>query len=296
MRIRTIRYFFDEGIKGIRRNVSFASLGVVAGALIIFGSFLALMMNVNELCNYFDSLLKVSVFLKDDITPAQRDALAASLKRLDGVTKVTYVSKETALQRAKEWWQDKRGLLDTFGPDTFPASFDISVKRASMVRKVADAAAKMDGVSDVEAGDEANIERLARLLKAVRIFMVILLIGLAAATVLIIGNTIRLTVSARRREIEIMRLVGATDWYIRGPFMVEGMALGLMGAAVSAVLVVSLYYFGARWTSSALPFVPVVTGREAALRIVMSLGVTGLVVGALGSWYALRKHLAAHAS
>lgn len=295
MRIRTIRYFFEEGINGIRRNVSFASLGVVAGALIIFGSFLAIMMNVNAFCNYLDSLVGVEVYLEDGITPAQRDALAASLKGMDGVTKVTYVSKETAFQRAKAWWQDDAGILDAFGPDTFPASFDVSVKSASMAKKVAAAAAQMDGVLKVKAGG-AEVEKLARLLSAVRVLMVALLVGLAAATVLIIGNAIRLTVFARRREIEIMKLVGATDWYIQGPFMVEGMALGLMGAAISAVLVVALYYLGAGWVYSALPFLPVVKGKEAAMRIVVSLGATGVIVGALGSWHALRRHLAAHAS
>ena len=243
MSLSTKEYFVKETYKSIRRNgfMSFASISTVAVSLLVLGMFLLIFLNTNNLAQYLESQVQVSVYMQDNASAEELKAVEAKLKKMPGVVKVTPVSKQQALARFKERLGDQEQLLNSLGKDNpFPNSFEVQVDNPERIKVITPSIGQLPKVETAKFGQEV-VEHLFSLTKILRFGGIVLVIFLAMATLFIISNTIRLTVFARRKEVVIMKYVGATDWFIRWPFLLEGMTLGFFGAVIASVCINSLY-------------------------------------------------------
>lgn len=293
MSFSTKEYFIKETYKSIRRNgfMSFASISTVAVSLLVLGMFLLIFLNTNNLAKYLESQVQVSVYMQDDADAGELTSVREQLQKMPGVVKVTPVSKEQALERFKERLGDQEQLLNSLGKDNpFPNSFDVQVDNPERIKAITPLIGQLPKVETAKFGQEV-VEHLFQLTRILRFGGVVLIIFLAMATLFIISNTIRLTVFARRKEVVIMKYVGATDWFIRWPFLLEGMTLGFFGAILASLLINSIYSALLDRIHATLAFLPLLPPSPLLGYVTLFLLAAGTGIGALGSYISLRKFL-----
>lgn len=293
MKLRTGEYFIQEVFRSLRRNnwMSFASVGTVAVSLFVLGVFLLLVMNMNRLASMLESEVQISVYLEDGIKAEDRRDLQQDIANMQGIETVKFVSREEAKQRLSERLGDQKYLLDALGDkNPLPDSFEVTVIHPDMVETAANAIARMDGVESAKYGQDV-VRHLFDITRLIRIFGLVLMLLLAGATLFIISNTIRLTVFARRKEIAIMKYVGATDWFIRWPFLMEGMVLGFIGGLLAAIALRSFYAAMAAKIYSTLAFFPLLPQYPFMNYVTVVILLSGMVIGAIGSTISLKRFL-----
>lgn len=293
MKIRTAEYFITESLHSIRRNglMSVAALMTVALSLLILGMFTVVVMNLNHMAAVLESQIQVTVYLQDSLKDVEAREIGTRITKLPGVTRVTFVGKEEAMVRFKDRLGSQQGLLAELGEaNPLPNSFEVKVDRPERVKAVALAISQLKGIEAARYGQEV-VEQLFSLTRMVRIFGVVLIIFLGLAALFIIVNTIRLTVFARRREIGIMKYVGATDWFIRWPFIIEGVLLGSLGAFISAVILSQLYSMVTRQVYESLAFLPLLPQYPFLGYVNIFVLVAGIGIGVLGSLISVKKFL-----
>lgn len=294
MSFSTKEYFVKETYKSIRRNgfMSFASISTVAVSLLVLGMFLLISLNTNNLAQYLESQVQISVYMQDTATAQDLKNTEAKLKSIPGVVKVTPVTKAQAMERFKKRLGDQqKQLLASLGKDNpFPNSFDVQVDSPDKIKTVSEPISKMPKVETAKFGQEI-VEHLFNLTRIMRFGGGLLVVFLAMATLFIISNTIRLTVFARRKEVIIMRYVGATDWFIRWPFILEGMTLGFAGAVVASFIIDVSYGALLSKIHATLAFLPMLPSTPLLYYVTGFLLVAGTGIGALGSFISLRKFL-----
>ena len=293
MSFSTKEYFIKETYKSIRRNgfMSFASISTVAVSLLVLGMFLMIFLNTNNLAQYLESQVQVSVYMQDSATDKELAAVKEKLTKMPGVVKVTQVSKQQALERFKKRLGDQKQLLNSLGKDNpFPNSCEVQVDSPERIKVLTPQLGQLPKVETAKFGQEV-VEHLFQLTKILRFGGILLVVFLAMATLFIISNTIRLTVFARRKEVIIMKYVGATDWFIRWPFLLEGMTLGFFGAVVAFILINSIYSGLLERIHATLAFLPLLPTSPLLLYVDLFLLVAGTGIGALGSYISLRKFL-----
>jgi cell division transport system permease protein len=292
MGISSWRYYFRETLRSLRRNawMSIASVGIVSVTMLIFGTFFLMVANLNNIMTGLESEVEVSVFLDKGIPQENILQIEKELKELDGVAEIRFVDKEEGLQSLAKEMQWTEEEMEVFVENPVPDAFYIKADSPDQVSKIAQEAAKLTGVEDVQYG-KGTAEKLFALAKAVRYGGVLLIIGLALAAVFIISNTIKLTVFSRRKEIFIMKSVGATNWFIRWPFVLEGLVLGLLGGVIATLILYKSYVYLLIRMQELFPFINMVRDQEMIREILMLIIVSGAVLGMLGSGISLRKFL-----
>ena len=293
MRFSTKQYFIKETYKSIRRNgfMSFASISTVAVSLLVLGTFLMIFLNTNNLAQYLENQVQISVYMQDSATDKELASVKDKLTKMPGVVKVTQVNKQQALERFKKRLGDQEQLLNSLGKENpFPNSFEVQVDNPDRIKVLTPQIGQLPKVETAKFGQEV-VEHLFQLTKILRLGGIVLVVFLAMATLFIISNTIRLTVFARRKEVIIMKYVGATDWFIRWPFLLEGMTLGFFGAVVAFVLINSIYASLLDRIHATLAFLPLLPTSPLLLYVDLFLLAAGTGIGALGSYISLRKFL-----
>ena len=293
MRFSTKQYFIKETYKSIRRNgfMSFASISTVAVSLLVLGMFLMIFLNTNNLAQYLENQVQISVYMQDSATDKELASVKDKLTKMPGVVKVTQVSKQEALERFRKRLGDQDQLLNSLGKENpFPNSFEVQVDNPERIKVLTPQIGQLNKVETAKFGQEV-VEHLFQLTKILRFGGILLVVFLAMATLFIISNTIRLTVFARRKEVIIMKYVGATDWFIRWPFILEGMTLGFFGAVVAFILINSIYSGLLERIHATLAFLPLLPTSPLLLYVDLFLLVAGTGIGALGSYISLRKFL-----
>ncbi len=293
MKLRTSEYFIREVFISLKRNnwMSFASIGTVAVSLFVLGVFLILVLNMNQLANSLESQVQISVYLKDDIKESVRKKVETDIREMQGIASAKYVTRKEALERLKERLGDQKYLLDALGDkNPLPESVEVTVIRPELVQTAAESIMKMEGVEEAKYGQDV-VEHLFDITRLMRIFGLLLVLLLAGATLFIIANTIRLTVFARRKEIAIMKYVGATDWFIRWPFLLEGMVLGLVGGVLAAIVLRSFYAAMAAKIYDTLAFFPLIPQYPFMNYVSVAIVLSGMLIGTMGSTISLKKFL-----
>jgi cell division transport system permease protein len=289
---RTFGYFFRSAGSSLIRNswMTLASIGTVAVALLVLGSFMLLAVNIAAMAAQVEEQVELTAYLAD-LSSQERASLENELKAIPGVVAVTFVSRDEAWQRLLEWYGEDRDFLAGWEEDNpLRDAFEVRADSAFRIAEVAKAVAEVRGVEEVVYGREI-IEQLLSITRAVRLVGIGLMLGLALAATFIIANTIRITVFARRREISIMRYVGATAWFVRWPFIIEGLILGLIGAILAASLLAWGYYFAVRSLAAAIPFWPFVAPWPLLQRLALALLGLGALIGVVGSGMSVRRYL-----
>jgi cell division transport system permease protein len=293
MKIRTMEYFIKEALSSLKRNglMSFASVTTVALSLLILGMFLVMVLNLNNMASALESQVQISVYLQDGLTDHEMREVGTRITKLPGVVQVNFVGKEEAMNRFKERLGEQQSLLNALGESNpLPNAFEVKVDKTERVKPVAQAMMQFKGVENAKFGQEV-VEQLFALTKMVRIFGLVIIVFLALAALFIISNTIRITVFARRKEIGIMKYVGATNWFIRWPFLLEGMMLGFGGALVAVLFLNETYGILIHQVYESLAFLPLIPQYPFITNISVVLLVTGTVIGALGSTISLRRYM-----
>ncbi|NLG80625.1 MAG: ABC transporter permease [Firmicutes bacterium] len=290
MRLATVWYFLAEGWRSARRNVSLISLGTIAASLFVLGALALILMNLNHVSQLLQARIEIRAFLEDGLLPEGVAAIRAQIQATDGVAQVTFVSKDEGLRRLRGQLGEHAGILDVVGENPLPDAFDVRVEDADRTAQVAARISRIPGVLGVNYG-QGFTEKLLATMRLVGVAGAVVAALFVAAVVFIVGNTIRLTVISRAREIEVMKLVGATDWFIRWPFLVEGMVLGLVGAAISGLLLFAGYNLAVRYITGLAPFIPVITAPEPVAALCVALLLMGVLMGAVAGGVFVKRYL-----
>ena len=293
MKFSTKWYYIKETFTSLKRNslMSIASISTVALSILVLGMFLTMVLNVNNLASHLENQVQVTIYMEDSASAEQLKQMEKVLRSTSGIVKVTPRTREQALADFKKRLGEQQKLLAALGEDNpFPASFEIQVDNPERIPQLVPQFQQMPGVETAKFGQEV-VEHLFQLTRVLRIGGVLLIILLAIATLFIISNTIRITVFARRREVNIMKYVGATDWFIRWPFLLEGMIMGFVGALIASVALYKGYNAIQAKIYGTLAFFPMLPSWPTMGWLCGGLVCVGTLIGALGSSISLRKFL-----
>lgn len=286
-------YFLRETVTSLVRNrfMAVASILTVTLSMFILGAFLSAVLNINHMATYLESQVEMTVYLKDGIKTDDVMAVGKQLKQLNGLKGISFTNKDQALANFRESMGDQAALLDSMNGNPLPASYKISFQSPDQLQDAVNLVKKYPQVDGVQYGQEI-VEQLYRVAQFIRISGIILILFLAAAELFIISNTIRLTVFARRREIQIMKYVGATNGFVRWPFLFEGMVIGFIGSGISSILLWLCYRMIQEEIHNAgLVFIPLLTMYPFIVHVAIFLLAAGIIIGALGSAISLRKYM-----
>ncbi len=293
MKMRTSEYMVRETLISLKRHnwMSIASISTVAVSLFVLGIFMILVLNMNRMASFLESQVQISVYLKDDLSKEDIRGIGDDIRGLQGIDTVAFISRSDAEKRLRERLGEQAYLLDALGDQNpLPDSYEVTVRDPSMVETTAQAIAEFKGVEQTKYGQDV-VEHLFDITRLIRIFGLVLMLLLAGATLFIISNTIRLTVFARRKEVAIMKYVGATDWFIRWPFMLEGVVMGFAGGVIAAIALKLVYAAAAAKIYDTLAFFPLIPEQPFMTIIGMLIVISGMAIGALGSSISLKRFL-----
>ncbi|MGB3366372.1 MAG: permease-like cell division protein FtsX [Acidaminobacteraceae bacterium] len=296
MKIKTVGYTFNECCKNLWRNrmMSFASATSVAATLMILGIIFVLIVNINSLAqgakDQFDS---ITVYLLDDVEVDQVDVIGEEIFRLEGVKEISFETKEDALEKYKKDWGENAYLLDGLESNPLPNSFVITLDDIGYANYVVAQVKEIDGVEEVKYYQEI-ITKMLNVTDYIKNVGMAIIFILIAISVFIINNTIKLALNSRRREIVIMKYVGATSWFVRWPFLLEGTLLGIFGAliATGAIYIIYSYTFNLFTSQFYVLIAPyVVDVKSIVFDLFVLFLIIGSGIGALGSVWSMKKHL-----
>ena len=303
MKYSVLGYFIGEGFSNVFKNKKStgASLMIMCATMIIFGIFLILGENINHIVKEVEGSQGIQVFLNADATDEQVKELGEKIRNIEvngtkAVNTVVHKTKEDALNTMKERFKEKQDLLSTFEGDNniFSESYVVTLTDLNLSQDVQDQISKFENVKKITSKDQ-TVTTLINLANGIKIVTGVILLLLIFISVFIIANTIKLTVHARRKEISIMKYVGATNNFIRWPFIVEGMIIGIMASAISIVIVGLVYKIIADNLVNSqfmkLINMSLVSFGDMFNSIIITYMLLGIGIGAFGSIISMRKYL-----
>ena len=285
-------FYFREALLSFRRStlMSMATILSITTILIIVGVFLLISINSSLFLKNIESQLEIVVYLEDNISKAELNNLKSNITSIDGIKEVKFVSKEEAYQRLSKDLGEQKDILSAIEVNPLPASFEVQVKNPKAIEQIANQITKFKKVEEVEYGRE-TAEKLLNFTYIFRRAGMLVLAFLVFASILIISNIIKITVYARRNEIEIMSLAGATSWFIRWPFIIEGFLQGFISSLFSTIILYNFYFFAVNKVHQAIPFLPLVVNNIDLLPVGIAIVLLGSLVGILGSMFSVGKYL-----
>lgn len=314
MRISTVGYVGKQGVKNIWRNKMFslASIATMSACIFLFGLFFSILVNFQYIIRTAEEGVAITVFFEEDATDAQKRAIGEELENHEGVSEVVYVSADEAWEEfQKQYFGDNPELAEGFKDDNPLASSDNyevymqtmddsqnllarSRSLSATQKELVEFAQKLDGVREVNRSDVVanTLSSVNTLVAVVSIAIIVILFGVS---IFLISNTVTMGITVRKEEIAIMKYIGAKDFVVRSPFVIEGLIIGIFGAAIPLVLLYFLYdkavqYIMEKFSilQNIIDFLPVGTVYQILLPIGLAMGIG---IGFLGSFFTVRKHL-----
>ncbi|MBU6328665.1 MAG: ABC transporter permease [Acidobacteria bacterium] len=290
-------YYVRETASNLGRNITItlASIMTVAVSLALVGASLMLRSGVENATRRWQGGIEFVIFMQSNPSQEQVEAVRTDLEQSPEVAKVEYVDKKAAYEEFKALFADSPELVDSVDPETLPPSFRVEPvnKEVDAVEALGKTYSTMSGVNQVVFASK-TIRLIQQLSSRLTVGIFVIAAFLLGAAGLLILNTIRMAMFARRREIEVMKLVGATNWFIRVPFMLEGLVQGLIGAFLAIAALAVFKPFFQKWLPSAKD-IPLVSGFQVSsgemLFIFGTLGVVGILIGAIGAGIAVSRFL-----
>ena len=296
MKYNRLGYLIGEGLSNVFKNKksTVASIVIMCATMIIFGLFLIIGENVNHFVDNLKLQQGFQVFMKEDATQEEMDKVKEDIRALDGISTIEFVSKEQGLNTMKEKLKDEKGVLDGFNVQKIKASYIVKVTDLERSKTIQSEVEKINNVVKITNSNETAM-KLISIAKVIRIATGIILLLLIIISTFIISNTIKLTVHSRRKEISIMKYVGATNSFIRWPFIVEGIVIGIISSIISIILVGGAYsLITTKMSSSDLVKVMgmnLVGLNEMLTSIIIVYLILGIGIGTIGSVVSMRKYL-----
>lgn len=297
MKFNIVGYLLGEGIRNTFKNKksTLSAMLVMVISMLIFGLFFILGENVNHIMKTVADTQAIQVFIKLGATDTEVKDVGEKLAQIEGIEKVDFMSKEELLDEYMKSLGEQAYVVESLKDENFLSdSYVVTLKDLKLANQVEQQINELDNIKKITASN-ATISKLVSVTNGIRIVTAIILLGLVIASLFIISNTIKLTVYARRKEISIMKYVGATNSFIRWPFIVEGIIIGIVAAAVSILIVGGLYQL--------------TTNKLLSLSLIQDLGITfvtfgnmfnmivivylflGIGIGTIGSLFSMKKYL-----
>lgn len=302
MKFSVIGYLISEGFKNVFKNKksTFSCLGVMCATMLMFGVFFAIAQNINHIVRTVEEAQGMQVFVAVDSTEQQVNQVEESIRniKIDDtyvINKIERVSKQKAYDTMKERMKDYPSAMDYVEVDMFKQSFIINLTDLSYSSEVKTQIEQIDGVVKITSSDQ-TITTLMSLANGIKLFTLVILCVLIVVSLFIISNTIKLSVHARRKEISIMKYVGATNSFIRAPFAVEGVVIGLASGLIS-ILIICLAYnslankFLASSIAQRISTISLLSFGEMVNLIIIIYIILGVGIGIIGSAISMRKYL-----
>lgn len=291
-----IAYTFKQAFSQMGRNkgMNFTSVIAITAMMLILGIFFVAFLNVDLFAKSIEQDYNVvEVFLEDGTNDAIKDAIKAKINKLDGIDKIEYRSKEDALKIMKNRWGESGYLLDNLERNSLPDSFLIFVKNQDAGDAVSKNITGFKGVESVKYYQD-TVKKMAKITKFIQISAIVVMAFLIIVSIIIVANTIKLTVFNRAKEIEIMKYIGATDWFVRGPFLLEGIIFGIISSALATGLMHLMY---SRIVSIVgddiirILSVPIIPPAYMIPNLAIIFAALGIGIGTCGSIISIRRFL-----
>ena len=300
MRISTFGYSMKQGVKNIGRNKMFsmASIATMAACIFLFGLFYSIVVNFSHIVEKAEEGVAITVLFDEGLTQAAKDKIGDQLENADGVLSVNYVSAEEAWESFKDdYCGDSKDLADGFKTDNplgNSDNFEVYMSDVSKQKSVVEFAQGLEGVRKVNKSDivAKTLTSVNKLVGYVSVTIIAILLGVS---IFLISNTVTMGITVRREEIAIMKYIGAKDGFVRAPFVIEGLLIGIVGALIPLVLLYFMYdkaisYIMSKFSllNNIMEFLPVLDVYRTLLPVGIALGVG---IGFVGSFFTIRKHL-----
>lgn len=300
MRISTVGYSMKQGVKNIGRNKMFslASIATMAACIFVFGLFFAIVMNFQYIVHKAEEGVAITVFFDEEATQAQIEKIGEKLEKHEGVKEIKYVSADEAWESFKDqYFGDEEELAEGFKNDNPLAgsdNYEVYMNDVSAQKDLVEFAKGLDGVRKVNKSDTVA-NTLNSVNKLVWYISAVIIAVLLVISIFLISNTVMMGITVRREEIAIMKYIGAKDSFVRAPFVIEGVLIGLVGAVIPLIVLYFMYtkaiaYILAKFSllGNILDFLPASQVYKTLLPVGLALG---MGIGFVGSFFTIRKHL-----
>ncbi|XVV13744.1 permease-like cell division protein FtsX [Actinoplanes sp. CA-131856] len=287
-----LKYVLNEVLVGLWRNVTMtvAMIITMSVSLTMLGASVLLYLQVDQMKDYYYGNIEVSIFLRSDVTEAQRQAIDQAISSNPLVAERTYETREEALKRFQKLWEDSPEFVKAVGPNSLPESFRVKLKDPEQYKTFADQIKGLQGIQDV-IDQRTLLEKVFNIFNAIQVGALVVAGVMALAALLLVGNTIQVAAYSKRREVAVMKLVGASNWFIQAPFVLEAVVAGLIGAILGfvALFVSKVVLFDHKLQALTNILTPIDNGNVWLMLPVLA-GV-GAVVSAVTAWVTLRFYL-----
>jgi len=290
--LRQAYYILQDVGRSLKRNslLNFAAVGTTAISLLVLGVGILLVINTNEIAKTIESDIEIMVYMEHDLPEEDALALEPIIDNISGVEETTFIPRDEALKSLVKQLGDE--VEESVGEENpLPDAIKVKTSDPRQVSRVAAEIEDLPGVESVRYGGQDFVKKLFSLTKWVRIIGLLLIALLGLCGIFLIATTTRLTIFARRREINIMKYVGATDWFVRWPFLLEGIILGFFGALLAIGVLYFSYGALIAKIKETITFLPLVSSTKVLLRVFEGLLAMGIVMGAVGSAISVRRYL-----
>lgn len=294
MKVSSFKGFTIDAVKSLFRNktISIATIVNIVVTLTIYGIFLIIMNVIVTNVNDVESRLQLKVYLKDSITVEQQQAVKEAIESVEGISEVYYESKSEALKNFREQLKDYAWMIEGYDEtnNPLPSSYVIKINSPEISYRIEERLEGFEGIDDI-GSDKVLVREVSKISSFIKIAWAILSFILILVSLFLIMNTIKLTIYSRRKEIYIMKFVGATDWFIRWPFVIEGIILGAIGGFLSIGIVYYVYSSMYKVLIDKNLFSYLVSPNFILIQLVIHFLSIGILVGIVGSVVSLRKFL-----
>ena len=295
MKYSVLGYLIGEGFRNVLKNKksTIASLMIMCATMFVFGIFFLIGENVQDVIKQVEEQQAMQVFINPDATEQEIADVGNKIKSLQYVNKAEYVTKEDALNTVKSWFKDRQELIEPYTKNNpFKASYVVTLTDLTKIKEVYSQINEFDNIASVTLRDD-TINKLIDIAKGVRTVSAVILILLILISIFIISNTIKLTVHARRKEISIMKYVGATNGFIRWPFMVEGIIIGVVAALLSVFFLGVAYNYVVGQATGMVETIQIslLQFSDTFNVLILIYLALGIGIGTIGSAISMRKYL-----
>jgi cell division transport system permease protein len=291
MRVYSVAFIVREAWKGLTRAriSTFAAIGIIAFMLVLLGIVGYSFGIVRNVFTGMSGQLEIVIYLKDNLRPEDKELLKNKIKEMEGVKEVVYVSKDEAWKRFKETFKGNKFVLEIIGKNPLPDSFEIKVEGSEYIESLAKTLMTLPGIKDIDVPLEIA-RRVNKLIGWVEFGGIVIVLVFIVVSLFVISNVIRLSFVSRIKELEIMQLVGATNFFIKGPFILEGILCGFFGGVIGTIVFNVLVFLFNKYILSGFPLFSGLTAYS-TVNLSISLILFGMMVGGIGSVIFLERHL-----
>jgi cell division transport system permease protein len=287
-----VRYVLNEVLVGLWRNVTMtvAMIITMSVSLTMLGASVLMYMQVDRMKNFYYGEIEVSIFLRTDVTDAQRNTINQALEGSPLVASKTYETRAQAFEKFKVLWRDSPDFIKSVGPDSLPESFRVKLKDPEQYKTFAAQIEGQPGIQDI-VDQRQLLDKVFKIFNSIQVMALVVAAFMALAALLLVGNTIQVAAYSKRREVAVMKLVGASNWFIQAPFVLEAVVAGLIGSILgfAALFAGKIVLLDGRLAALTKILTPIPNGN--VWLMLPLLAAVGAGVSAITAWITLRFYL-----